>query len=76
VPKEQCSEVWVVTDVPDGRTLLALAGPSTRDVAGPVEVARVPWDESLAEEAEALGGRYLDSADGTGCLRPLEDRVT
>ena len=76
VPKEQCSEVWVVTDVPDGRAFLALARPPTRDVAGPVEVARVPWDESLAEEAEAFGGRYLDSADGTGCLRPLQDRVT
>jgi len=66
----------VVTDVPDGRAFLALARPPTRDVAGPVEVARVPWDEALAEEAEAYGGRYLDSADGTGCLRPLEDRVT
>ncbi len=76
VPKEPCAQVWVVTDIPEGRALLSLAEPPAVDVAGPVRVARVPWDEALTEEAAARGGRYLDSADGGGCLRPLEGRVT
>lgn len=72
----ECAEVWVVTDVPAGRELLDVAPPTTRAEVGSVEVARVPWSDVLAAEAEAGSGSYLDSADGSGCLRPLEDRVT
>jgi hypothetical protein len=74
-PREACTAVWVVTDDPDGRELLDLASPEYRDDVGTVEVARVPWNDSLLAEAEAAGGRYLDSAAGAGCLRPLEDRA-
>ena len=72
----ECAEVWVVTDVPAGRELLDVAPPTTRAEVGSVEVARVPWSDVLAAEAEAGSGSYLESADGSGCLRPLEDRVT
>ena len=75
-PREPCAEVWVVTDVPDGRGLIALADPETRGEAGSVEVARVPWDGGVENEAESRGGRYLDSAGGRGCLLPTENRVT
>ncbi|MGH3041284.1 MAG: hypothetical protein ACRDNG_06050, partial [Gaiellaceae bacterium] len=75
-PAGACAELWVVTDVPAGRTLLDLAGPESRADAGTVEVARVNWSGTVAAEAEAAAGHYLDSAAGGGCLRPLEDRVT
>jgi hypothetical protein len=75
-PREACTAVWVVTDVAEGRELLDQASPERRDDVGTVEVARVPWADSLAAEAESAGGRYLDSAAGAGCLRPLEDRTT
>jgi Dolichyl-phosphate-mannose-protein mannosyltransferase len=74
-PREACTDVWVVTDVPRGRDLLDLASPASREDVGAVEVARVPWNGGLVGEAEARGGRYLDSAAGAGCLRPLEDRT-
>ena len=74
-PREACAEVWVVTDVPRGRDLLDLASPASREDVGTVEVARVPWNGSLVGEAEARSGRYLDSAAGAGCLRPLEART-
>jgi mannosyltransferase len=74
-PREACAEVWVVTDVPRGRELLDLASPASRVDVGTAEVARVPWNGSLVGEAEARGGRYLDSADGAGCLRPFEERA-
>ncbi len=76
VPREPCDEVWVVTDVPEGRGLLALARPTDRAEAGTVEVARVPWDGRWEDVAESRGGRYLDSARGAGCLLPTENRVT
>ncbi|MGH3010522.1 MAG: hypothetical protein ACRDMY_01560 [Gaiellaceae bacterium] len=75
-PREACPEVWVVTDVPRGRDLLDLASPASREAVGSVEVARVPWNGSLVGETVDRGGRYLDSASGAGCLRPLEDRRT
>jgi hypothetical protein len=75
-PAGACAEIFVVTDVPAGRTLLDLAGADGREEAGTVEVARVAWNGTLAAEARAAEARYLDSAAGTGCLRPLEDRVT
>jgi hypothetical protein len=75
-PREACTAVWVVTDVAEGRELLDLASPERRNDVGTVEVARVPWNDSLVAEAESAGGRYLDSAAGAGCLRPLEDRTT
>jgi mannosyltransferase len=71
-----CRQVLVVTDVPDGRELLDVTEPTERLRAGSVEVARLPWDRRLAAEADYFGGRFLDSASGRGCLRPLEDRVT
>jgi hypothetical protein len=74
-PVGACAELWVVTDVPDGRTLLDLANPESRTEVGSAEVARVNWSGTLAAEAEAAAGHYLDSADGGGCLRPVEDRV-
>jgi len=76
VPREPCDEVWVVTDVPEGRGLLALARPTDRAEAGTVEVARVPWDGRWEDVAESRGGRYLDSAGGAACLLPTENRVT
>ena len=75
-PAAPCAELWVVTDVPAGRTLLDLAQPAGREEVGTVEVARVGWSGTLAAEAEAAEGRYLDSAAGEGCLFPVEDRVT
>jgi hypothetical protein len=75
-PRAPCAELWVVTDVPAGRTLLDLAQPAGRAEVGTVEVARVAWSGTLAAEAEAAEGRYLDSAGGAGCLAPVEDRVT
>jgi mannosyltransferase len=75
-PAGACAELWVVTDVPDGRTLVDLARPERRADVGTVEVARVNWSGTLAAEAEAAAGHYLDSAEGGGCLRPIEDRVT
>ena len=66
--------MWVVTDIPEGRELLDLASPEQRLDAGSAEVARVPWNGSLVGAARSAGGRYLDSAAGAGCLRPLEDR--
>jgi hypothetical protein len=75
-PREACATVWVVTDVAEGRELLDLASPERRDDVGTVEVARVPWNDSLVAEAESAGGRYLDSAAGAGCLRPLGKRET
>ncbi len=75
-PLAPCAELWVVTDVPAGRTLLDLAQPAGRDEIGTVEVARVAWSGTLAAEADAAGGRYLDSAAGAGCLAPVEDRAT
>jgi hypothetical protein len=74
-PREACAEVWIATDVPRGRELLDLASPASRVDVGTAEVARVPWNGSLVGEARERGGRYLDSAAGRGCLRPLEDRV-
>ena len=62
--------------MPAGRTLLDLAQPAGREEVGTVEVARVGWSGTLAAEAEAAEGRYLDSAAGDGCLFPIEDRVT
>jgi Dolichyl-phosphate-mannose-protein mannosyltransferase len=77
VPARPCAEVWVVTDVPEGRALLDLAEPASREKVESVEVARVPWNERLAAEAESRDGRYLDSAAGTAsCLRPIENRLT
>jgi hypothetical protein len=75
-PVAPCAELWVVTDVPAGRTLLDLARPAGREEVGTVEVARVSWSGTLAAEAEAAEARYLDSAAGEGCLFPVEDRVT
>jgi hypothetical protein len=75
-PAGACAEMWVVTDVPAGRTLLDLAQPGNREQVGTVEVARVAWNGTLAAEAEAANGRFLDSANGGGCLRPVEERVT
>jgi hypothetical protein len=75
-PLAPCAELWVVTDVPAGRTLIDLAQPAGRLEVGTVEVARVDWSGTLAAEADAAGARYLDSAAGGGCLAPLERRVT
>jgi hypothetical protein len=75
-PAGACAELWVVTDVPAGRTLVDLAGAETRAEVGSAEVARVNWSGTLAAEADAAAGHYLDSANGGGCLRPVEDRVT
>jgi hypothetical protein len=74
-PRRACREMWVVTDVPAGRALLDLAQPAGRAEVGTVEIARVAWTGTLAAEAEAAEGSYLDSADGSGCLAPLEARV-
>ncbi|HXV33868.1 MAG TPA: hypothetical protein VD769_07645 [Gaiellaceae bacterium] len=74
-PVGTCGDLWVVTDVPAGRTLLDLAQPAGREEVGTVEVARVAWNGTLAAEAEAAEGGYLDSAEGAGCLAPLEARV-
>jgi hypothetical protein len=68
-----CQTMWVVTDVPAGRELI---GPGEGVEVGSAEVARVPWSGALIAEAAAAGGRYLDSAAGAGCLRPVEDRLT
>jgi hypothetical protein len=76
VPKAPCGDLWVVADVPAGRALIDLAQPADSMEVGTVEVARVGWSGTLAAEAEAAGGRYLDSADGSGCLAPVETRVT
>jgi hypothetical protein len=75
-PKAPCADLWVVTDVPAGRALIDLAQPADRMEVGTVEVARVGWSGTVAAEAEAAGGRYLDSADGSGCLAPVEPRAT
>ena len=75
-PKAPCADLWVVTDVPAGRALIDLAQPADSMEVGPVEVARVGWSGTLAAEAEAAGARYLDSAGGSGCLAPIEARVT
>lgn len=71
-----CAAVFVVTDVPAGRSLLDLAGTGAREEVGTVEVARVAWNDALAAAAATAEGGYLDSAAGTGCLRPVEDRIT
>ncbi len=76
VPKAPCADLWVVTDVPAGRAVIDLAQPAESMEVGTVEVARVGWSRTLAAEAEAAGGRYLDSADGSGCLAAVEARVT
>ena len=76
VPAEDCAEVFVVTDTPPGRALLDLAGAGDREEVGTVEVARVAWNRPLAAEWRATGGGFLDSAAGSGCLLPVEDRVT
>jgi hypothetical protein len=74
-PVRPCPTMWIVTDVPEGRELIAGAVPEARLEVGSAEVARVPWDTAQVAAADAAGGRYLDSAAGRGCLRPLEDRV-
>jgi hypothetical protein len=71
-----CEQLFVVTDVPRGRQLLDLVEPGRRLEVGSVEVARVPWRAGLPAEAAFVDGQFLDSADGAGCLRPIEDRVT
>jgi hypothetical protein len=75
-PTGACGDLWVVTDVPAGRTLLDLAQPADRLEVGTVEVARVSWNGTLAAQAATADGGYLDSANGAGCLAPLERRVT
>ena len=75
-PKAPCADLWVVTDVPAGRALIDLAQPADSMEVGTVEVAHVGWSGTLAAEAEATGARYLDSAGGSGCLAPIEARVT
>jgi hypothetical protein len=72
-PARACQTMWVVTDVPAGRELIG-AGEGVE--VGSAEVARVAWSGALIAEAAAAGGRYLDSAAGAGCLRPVEDRLT
>ena len=75
-PAQPCSTMWVVTDLPDGRALIAAGEPAARLEVGSAEVARLPWDAGRVAAAARAGGRYLDSAAGRGCLRPVEDRIT
>jgi hypothetical protein len=75
-PVRPCRTMWVVTDVPEGRELIAVGVPEARLEVGSAEVARVPWDAAQVAAADSAGGRYLDSAEGSGCLRPLEERIT
>ena len=74
-PARECSRLFVVTDVPDGRDLLDVTEPASRVDVGGVEVARLTWRDTLAAEAEYFDGDFLDSAGGRGCMRPLEDRA-
>jgi mannosyltransferase len=73
-PAKTCTTLFVVTDVPDGHELLDETGSTSSVDVRAVEVARVPWSRSLVAEADFAGGRFLDSAAGQGCLRPIEDR--
>lgn len=75
-PARPCAEMWIVTDVPAGRELIDLGEPAAHADVGTVEVARLPWSGAQVADAAAAGGRYLDSAAGAGCLRPVESRVT
>jgi hypothetical protein len=72
-PARPCATMWVVTDVSRGRDLI---GAAERAEVGSVEVARLPWSPAQTADAAAAGGRYLDSAAGAGCLRPVEERMT
>lgn len=76
VPERRCEEVYVVTDIPDGRSFVEGAPVRSRAETGPVLVARVGWEGRLVGEAERLGGRYAAADGAAGCLRPLEERVT
>ena len=69
-------DLFVVTDIRDGRELLDVVKPDVRVEVGSAEVARVSWRESLVGEADYFDGDFLDSAGGSGCLKPIEDRVT
>lgn len=73
-PARECGRLFVVTDTPDGRKLLDVVEPPSRVEVGTAEVARLPWRNSLAAEADYFDGDFLDSAGGTGCMRLLEDR--
>jgi hypothetical protein len=73
-PESACAQLFVVTDVPDGHDLLDRAEPASTVDVHAVEVARLPWSSRLAAEPDRVGGSFLDSAGGEGCLRPIEDR--
>jgi hypothetical protein len=73
-PAGTCARLFLVTDVPDGHDLLDRAGPASTVDVHAVEVARLPWSSRLAAEAARVGGSFLDSAGGEGCLRPIEER--
>ena len=73
-PASECSRLFVVTDIQDGRELLDVTEPASRVDVGTAEVARLPWRSSLVAEADHFDGDFLDSAGGEGCLRPTEDR--
>jgi hypothetical protein len=75
-PAGRCRDLFVVTDIRDGRELLDVVKPDVRVEVGSAEVARVSWRESLVGEADYFDGDFLDSAGGSGCLKPIEDRVT
>lgn len=71
-----CEQLFVVTDLLRGRRLLDVVEPARRVRVGSVEVARLPWQDTLPAEADYSRGQFLDSAGGAGCMRPTEDRVT
>jgi hypothetical protein len=74
-PAGRCDQIFVVSYYARSGQLLEMTEPPTRAGVGGVEVGRLPWSDGLAAEAELADGRFLDAANGTGCLRPLEDRV-
>lgn len=76
LPARPCGELFVVTDIPDGRLYLEQAEVVSRSEAGPATVARVRWDGELVQEAERLGGTYVAADGPASCLRPVEQRVT
>jgi hypothetical protein len=75
-PQRSCPTMWVVTDIPDGLELIDRSDPAAVARAGRAEIARIPWSRAHDADAATFGGRYLDSADGAGCLEPSEGRVT
>jgi mannosyltransferase len=76
VPEGRCGQLFVVSDFDAGSRMLDVTDPTSRVDVGGVEVARLPWRDTLTAEAEVADGSFLDSANGAGCMRPLEVRAT